>query len=105
MSSGLMVIMSLLPGIPMLPFLGIAGVTGYGAFHLWRTREDAKVAAVQAEETASAAPPPEEPIGSARQERKSTRLNSRTYCAYHLPPSVRKKNKKKLLRLNTNRQI
>src|SRR3546814_17846184 len=67
MSSGLMVIMSLLPGIPMLPFLGIAGVTGYGAFHLWRSREDAQVAAVQAEETASAAPPPEEPISSALQ--------------------------------------
>src|SRR3546814_4667440 len=67
MSSGLMVIMSLLPGIPMLPFLGIAGITGYGAFHIWCSREDAKVAAVQAEETASAAPPPEEPISSALQ--------------------------------------
>jgi len=67
MSSGLMIIMSLLPGIPMIPFLLIAGVTGSGAYFLWRNQEEAKIAAVEAEETAAAAPPPEEPISSALQ--------------------------------------
>ncbi len=67
MSSGLMIIMSLLPGIPMIPFLLIAGVTGSGAYFLWRGQEEAKAAAVEAEETAAAAPPPEEPISSALQ--------------------------------------
>ncbi|MEQ8813727.1 MAG: flagellar biosynthesis protein FlhA [Thalassobaculum sp.] len=67
MSSGLMVIMSMLPGIPMVPFLLIAGVTGSGAYFLWRNRENAKAAEVEAEETAAAAPPPEEPISSALQ--------------------------------------
>ncbi|MEQ8397721.1 flagellar biosynthesis protein FlhA [Thalassobaculum sp.] len=67
MSCGLMLIMSLLPGIPMIPFLLIAGVTGAGAFFLWRDQEEAKVAKVEAEESALTAPPPEEPIGSALQ--------------------------------------
>jgi len=67
MSSGLMVIMSMLPGIPMFPFLLIAGVTGGGAYFLWRGHEEAKAAEVEAVETAAAAPPPEEPISSALQ--------------------------------------
>jgi len=67
MSSALMVIMSMLPGIPAIPFLMIAAVTGGGAYVLWRNTEQAKVDAVQAEETAAAAPLPEEPIGSALQ--------------------------------------
>ena len=67
MSSGLMVIMSMLPGIPMIPFLLIAGVTGGGAYFLWRGHEEAKAAEFEAEETAAAAPPPEEPISSALQ--------------------------------------
>ncbi len=67
MSSGLMVVMSLLPGIPMMPFLMIAGITGGAAYVIWRGKEEAKVAEEIGAETAAAAPPPEEPIASALQ--------------------------------------
>ena len=64
MSSGLMAVMALLPGIPMFPFMLLAGVTG---FLTWSaTTRQARVAA---EETAASttvkALPAEEPIAAA----------------------------------------
>jgi flagellar biosynthesis protein FlhA len=65
LSSFLMVIMSLLPGIPMIPFVGLAIVIGGGGFLLLRSQGEA---AEQAEMLAledQHAPLPEEPISSA----------------------------------------
>ena len=68
MVSGLMVALSLLPGIPMVPFLFMAGATGYAAWHLsgqasQRSAETEAVAKAQAE--ASMAALAEEPIATA----------------------------------------
>ncbi|WP_028795032.1 flagellar biosynthesis protein FlhA [Thalassobaculum salexigens] len=65
MSSGLMVIMSTLPGIPMLPFLMIAAATGAASYYLWRKTENAAQRVLDEAEVEASAPPPEEPIGSA----------------------------------------
>ena len=65
LSSGVMIIMALLPGIPKIPFLLIAAVAGGGAYFLWRQQEDAVKEADQMELAAAEAPPPEEPISSA----------------------------------------
>ena len=64
MSSGLMAVMALLPGIPMFPFMLLAGVTG---FLTWSaTTRQARVAAEEtAASTAVKALPAEEPIAAA----------------------------------------
>ena len=66
MSSGLMAVMSLLPGIPMLPFLLLATITGSVAWRLTtqqvRKSEEKTVAKATAE---AAALPTEEPIATA----------------------------------------
>ncbi len=66
MSSGVMVVMAMLPGIPMIPFLTLAAITGTTAWYIVKGREQkvvddeaAAVAAVQEE------PVVEEPISSA----------------------------------------
>ncbi len=68
MVSGLMVALSLLPGIPMVPFLFLAGLAGFSAWRLsdqarQRSAESEAVAKAQAE--ASMAAPAEEPIATA----------------------------------------
>ncbi|MEQ8587448.1 MAG: flagellar biosynthesis protein FlhA [Thalassobaculaceae bacterium] len=65
MSAGLMVIMAMLPGIPIVPFLLIAGLTGGAAYFLWRQTENAAQREIEEAQVEAAAPPPEEPIGSA----------------------------------------
>jgi len=68
MSSGVMVIMSLLPGIPMVPFLLLAGLTGAAAWFLTKgtekkiADEEAAIADAAAVEEAK---PVEEPISTA----------------------------------------
>jgi flagellar biosynthesis protein FlhA len=66
-SSFLMVILSLLPGIPAIAFLSLAGLIGGGAYMAWRSQE----AAIDEVETRiaeqAALPPPEEPISSSMQ--------------------------------------
>ncbi len=68
MSSAVMGIMALLPGIPMIPFFALSGAAGYLA---WRsTRDQATRAAEEAAVEAAAAPaidaqPAEEPISTA----------------------------------------
>ena len=63
MSSFVMVVMSLLPGIPMLPFLSLAAGAGGLAWYVGRSREQ-KVEEAKIAEMA-AAEPAEEPISSA----------------------------------------
>lgn len=41
MSSGVMVLIALLPGMPMLPFLGLAGASGYAAWHFAKVAREA----------------------------------------------------------------
>ena len=41
MSSGVMVLIALLPGMPMLPFLALAGASGYAAWHFAKVARDA----------------------------------------------------------------
>ncbi|KQP28948.1 flagellar biosynthesis protein FlhA [Methylobacterium sp. Leaf469] len=41
MSSGVMVLISLLPGMPMLPFLALAGASGYAAWHFAKVAREA----------------------------------------------------------------
>jgi flagellar biosynthesis protein FlhA len=65
LSSFLMVILSLLPGIPMIPFLGLAIVVGGGGFLLYRSREEAVEQAEMLALEDQHAPLPEEPISSA----------------------------------------
>jgi len=65
LSSGVMVIMALLPGMPTLIFLGIAGMTGTGSYLLWRQQQEVEKQAEQMEIQAADAPPPEEPISTA----------------------------------------
>ena len=64
MSSGLMAVMALLPGIPMFPFMLLAGVTG---FLTWSaaTRQARVAAEATAASTAVKALPAEEPIAAA----------------------------------------
>src|SRR4029450_8120430 len=66
MSSAVMIIMSLLPGIPMLPFLALGGGAGMLAFVIQRrTHRTAAAAATQAPDAAAkAAEPAEEPISA-----------------------------------------
>ncbi len=66
MSSFVMVVMSLLPGIPMVPFLALAGITGFLAWHVdnrqkmaTQEKEDLRVSDLKDAE------PKEEPISSA----------------------------------------
>ncbi len=63
-SSGLMVIMALLPGIPTFIFLALAGLTGGGAWLLTRSQKQAEAVALQRDEAEAAGPPVEEPISS-----------------------------------------
>ena len=67
MSSAVMIIMSLLPGIPMLPFLALGGGAGMLAFVIQRrTQRAAAAATTQATVAAAkAAEPAEEPISAA----------------------------------------
>jgi len=68
MSSGVMVVMSVLPGIPMVPFLLLAGLTGAAAWYLTKDAEQkvAEEEAAVAEAAAEAeAVPVEEPISTA----------------------------------------
>jgi flagellar biosynthesis protein FlhA len=66
MSSAVMIIMSLLPGIPMLPFMALGGGAGMLAFVIQRrTQRTASVAATEATSAAAkAAEPVEEPISA-----------------------------------------
>jgi flagellar biosynthesis protein FlhA len=65
MSSAVMIVMALLPGIPMLPFLALGGGAGALAFVIdRRTRRDLAAAARKAEADAKAEPA-EEPITAA----------------------------------------
>ena len=65
MSSAVMIVMSLLPGLPMLPFLALGGGAGALAYMMnKRTRLAADVDAKQAT-TAAKAEPAEEPISTA----------------------------------------
>ncbi|KQQ40653.1 flagellar biosynthesis protein FlhA [Methylobacterium sp. Leaf125] len=41
MSSGVMVLIALLPGMPMLPFLALAGASGYAAWHFAKVAREA----------------------------------------------------------------
>ncbi len=65
MSSGVMIVLALLPGVPMLPFLALGA--GAGALAFVSTRRKKAAAAAQAQTTASKEPslPQEEPISSA----------------------------------------
>ncbi|MEC8852338.1 MAG: flagellar biosynthesis protein FlhA, partial [Pseudomonadota bacterium] len=62
-SSGLMVILALLPGIPMFIFLALAGLTGGGAWLLNKSKIAAEAEAERAEEDQQG-PTPEEPINN-----------------------------------------
>ncbi len=64
LSAGLLLALSVLPGIPMLPFLAVASVLGVAAWRVTQNREAAAKEAVAAHE-AEMPPPPEEPISSA----------------------------------------
>jgi flagellar biosynthesis protein FlhA len=66
MSSAVMIIMSVLPGIPMLPFLALGGGAGMLAFVIQRrTQRTVAAAATQANAAAAtAAEPAEEPISA-----------------------------------------
>ncbi len=65
MSGGVMLIMSLLPGIPMLPFLLLGGGASALAWHLEKQHKAAATVAKREEATATAAIPTEEPISTA----------------------------------------
>jgi len=68
MSSFVMIIMAILPGIPMLPFLSLAAAAGGLAWHASKSQEEKKdqeTARQTAEKQAEEAAPEEEPISSA----------------------------------------
>ncbi len=66
MSSGVMVIMSLLPGMPMIPFLALGGLAGYLATQGNKKQQVQEMEKVAAEvEAAKPAPAPEPPITDA----------------------------------------
>ncbi|MFO0997602.1 MAG: flagellar biosynthesis protein FlhA [Alphaproteobacteria bacterium] len=64
MSSALMCVLAILPGIPAIPFLLMAGTTGGIAWRLMRKGETAAAQQASASTTA-AAPPADEPIATA----------------------------------------
>ena len=67
LATGLLVTVSLLPGIPAIPFLALAGVTGGTAFALNQRQQREKKEEARVEEEKQSAPLPEEPIGAALQ--------------------------------------
>jgi len=65
MSSAVMVVMALLPGIPMLPFLALGGGAGALAFVIDRRTKREIAAAARKAEAQAKAEPTEEPIAAA----------------------------------------
>ena len=65
MSGGVMLLMSLLPGIPMLPFLALGGGASALAYIFDRNAKRLLAADAKKAETGAAAEPAEEPISSA----------------------------------------
>src|SRR5258706_15520653 len=65
MSSAVMVVMSLLPGVPMLPFLALGGGAGALAYMISKRRKQLVVTETKKTEAAAKAPPAEEPISAA----------------------------------------
>lgn len=66
MSSGLMLILAVMPGIPAMPFIVMSGLTGYFAYSTIQGRKRAEVAKVEAEQLAiEKTPVAEEPIAKA----------------------------------------
>jgi flagellar biosynthesis protein FlhA len=65
MSSAVMLIMALLPGIPMLPFLALGGGAGVLAYIVDRRAREAKAAAESGATAEAKAEPAEEPIATA----------------------------------------
>jgi flagellar biosynthesis protein FlhA len=66
-SAGLLVVLSLLPGIPMIPFLSLAAAIGGGAWLLRKQQQDKKAKEAVAAAAEADAPPAEEPISSVLQ--------------------------------------
>ena len=64
MSSAVMLVMALLPGIPMLPFMILGGGTGMLAWTIERRNKAAIAAEAQKTETAKTAAPAEEPVSA-----------------------------------------
>src|SRR6201999_1718903 len=61
MSAGVMILLSLLPGIPMIPFMALGGGAGVMAYMIdKRVRREAAVVATQSAATAAAATAPAE---------------------------------------------
>ena len=65
LSSGLMVALSIMPGMPMVPFLLLAGATGSLSFYVHRSTRDQKEEEERLEREAIEAKPAEEPIATA----------------------------------------
>jgi flagellar biosynthesis protein FlhA len=65
MSSAVMIVMSLLPGVPMLPFLALGGGAGALAYMISKRRKQQVVTETKKTEAAAKAPPAEEPISAA----------------------------------------
>jgi flagellar biosynthesis protein FlhA len=65
MSGGVMLVMSLLPGIPMLPFLLLGGGASALAFYSDKRNKEAVAAQARQEAAASTTEPVEEPISAA----------------------------------------
>ncbi len=92
MSSGLMVVLALVPGIPAFPFLVMGALAGFFGYQTLQTRSKAEVAKVQAEKAAAAkAPVAEEPISKAL-----AIDNIRVELGYGLLPLVNNPEKGKL---------
>lgn len=66
-SSFLLVVLAIVPGMPMFPFLLLAGITGFAAYTLTRKRQREILDRLEEEEAVEAAEavPAEEPISSA----------------------------------------
>ncbi len=67
LATGLLLIISILPGIPALPFLVLGGITGITAYSLHTQQRQLEEKEAQAEEAKQDLPAPEEPIGAALQ--------------------------------------
>src|SRR6185295_16886428 len=65
MSSAVMVVMSLLPGIPMIPFLLLGGGAGTLAYVIDKRSKQKAIADTKTATEATKAPPAEEPISAA----------------------------------------
>jgi flagellar biosynthesis protein FlhA len=65
MSSAVMLVMALLPGIPMLPFLLLGGGAGSLAYVINRRNKEAVAAETKKSEIAAKTPPAEEPMAAA----------------------------------------